>query len=108
METTKKAKSLLVKGVSKATNNLGKLVIEPLKPIPENLYKYYSLMDYNTKGINNNTIFFSQVHLLNDILEGNFKNLWNFDTFKDDSLILKSHKEKIINTTDYEKEFLEI
>lgn len=108
METTKKAKSLLAKGVSKATNNLGELVVKPLKPIPENLYKYYSLMDYNIKGIYNNTIFFSQVHLLNDILEGNFKNLWNFETFKDDSLIEEIHKEKIINTTDYEKEFLEI
>lgn len=107
METTKKAKSLLAKGVSKATNNLGELVVKPLKPIPENLYKYYSLMDYNIKGIYNNTIFFSQVHLLNDILEGNFKNLWNFDTFKDNLSIEEAHKKQITNTTEYEKKFLE-
>lgn len=105
-KTTKKPDSILAKEVSKATNNLGELVIEPLKPIPENLYKYYSLMDYNIKGINNNTIFFSQVHLLNDILEGNFKNLWNFDTFKNNDAIQKDIKEQIINTTKYEEEFL--
>lgn len=74
---------------------------------PKNLYKFYSLNTNNVKGVKNSTIFFSPNNLLNDVLEGNFDMLWDFDNFSKNEDVHENFKLGIIkNTLAYKKEFL--
>lgn len=88
------------------TNNNGVVDVNIKIPAPKNLYKYYSLNKNSISGLENSTIFFSQANLLNDILEGNFELLWDFEKFKKSNL-KQEHKTDIIeNISIYKKEFL--
>lgn len=71
-------KQLNLKNV-KLTNNGKQIDVDVKLEIPKTLYKFYALNDYNIKGVENGTIFFSPNNLLNDILEGNFELLWDFE-----------------------------
>lgn len=57
-----------------------KVKIDINTEIPKKLYKYYSVSDYSIKGLKNNTLYFSNSNLLNDVMDGNFK-LWNMEEF---------------------------
>lgn len=89
-------KPLNLKNV-KFTNIDGKIHVEIKKDLPKNLYKYYSLTDYTVKAINESTLYFSQANLLNDMLEGNFDLLWNFNKFNQNKNILETIKKQIVN-----------
>lgn len=71
-------KQLNLKNV-KLTNNGKHIEVDIKLEVPKKLYKFYALNDYNVKGVENGTIFFSPNNLLNDILEGNFELLWSFE-----------------------------
>lgn len=103
-----KAKPLILKDTLKATLQNKKLHITSLLDEPNTLYKYYSLKSYNISGIENNSIYFSQVNLLNDILEGDFEKLWNFEDFNKNDNFISDHKKYIINNIEtYKKEILQ-
>src|SRR5690606_5125349 len=59
----------------------------------EKLYKYYSLSERTIKSFDDNTVYFSHGHLLNDIMDGNFM-LWDLSRF-----ILKFRDETNDRTT---------
>jgi len=99
-------KILNLKNVS-FTNNNGKIEVNNKIKIPVNLYKYYSLNKNNINCIKNSTLFFSQANLLNDILEGDFEKLWNFESFDKNTNILAEHKDYIKSRIPiYKKDFL--
>ena len=69
----------------------GKYIDVQLKlKAPEKLYKFYALNDYSVKSIENGTIFFSPNNLLNDVLEGNFELLWDFESFKNKKKVFEN------------------
>ncbi len=88
------------------TNISGVVDVDIKIPTPKNLYKYYSLNKNSVSGLENSTMFFSQANLLNDILEGNFEILWDFEKFKKSDLT-QEHKSFIIkNISTYKEKFL--
>ena len=99
-------KQLNLKNV-KLTNNGKQIDVDVKLEIPKTLYKFYALNDYNIKGVENGTIFFSPNNLLNDVLEGNFELLWDFENFKtNDNINLDFRKAITNNNHNFKIDFL--
>jgi hypothetical protein len=100
-------KTLDLKEVVKFTNNGNDIRVDIKMKIPESLYKFYALNDYSVKGIEKGTIFFSPNSLLNDIMEGNFGLLWDFNNFKNNDTINENIKSQIVRGGgEHKKNFL--
>lgn len=77
-------------------------------PTPQKLYKFYALNENSIKVVAEQTIFFSPNNLLNDVLEGNFETLWNFDNFTKNESINRGFRDEIIyRVSQYKKDFLQ-
>lgn len=78
----------------------GNIKIELSEKIPNRLYKYYSVSKYAINGLKNKTLYFSHVHLLNDVMDGNFM-LWDVKKFIAD---LISQRQGVDNENDIYEE----
>lgn len=83
------------------------LDVAPKIEVPQYLYKFYALNKFSVTNIEANNIFFSSANQLNDVLEGNFELLWDFENFKKNKNVYPDFQEKIIRGSDgFKKDFL--
>ena len=79
----------------KFVNTNGEISVNVKIEIPKKLYKYYSIDKNSNSSMKNSSLFFSQAHLLNDVMDGNFS-LWNLneyiEKYKRETKNTKKHK----------------